>query len=118
MCRPPRPDCRQFRIGNVFCSRLRDGHRRAADMLEARPALRAITMILYCTTSGPVVSHDAKTYRLAAISWEELVVRDDLQSFLLRSIDSSSIAAKPNPDEASLLPPIGDRQEVWAAGVT
>src|SRR5438045_3331766 len=87
-------------------------------MLAPRPALRAHAMILYRTTSRPVASHDAKTYQLVEMSWDALVVRDDLPNFLLRSIASLSIRATAMPDEATLLPPIGAGQEVWAAGVT
>lgn len=74
-------------------------------------------MILYRTAAGPVVEHEARLFPVGDISWEELVNRDDLFRFLSdfvgRARQTSTVhAASP------VLAPIGDRQELWAAGVT
>lgn len=75
-------------------------------------------MKLYNTKQGVTLEYQDRWYSAADFSFDELVARDDLGSFLeatapkLRVIDRS---ADPSPED--LLPPIGS-QEVWAAGVT
>ena len=75
-------------------------------------------MKLYNTKQGVMLEYQDRWYSAADFSFDELVARDDLGSFLeatapkLRVIDRS---ADTSPED--LLPPIGS-QEVWAAGVT
>jgi 2-dehydro-3-deoxy-D-arabinonate dehydratase len=72
---------------------------------------------IYCTKHGVVVENQDRWYS-SDLSFEELVVRDNLKAFLettlpkLRLIDRS-VDDRPQ----ALLAPIGS-QEVWAAGVT
>ena len=67
---------------------------------------------LYKTNSGSVLEDSGHWFALQ-LSWDDLVRRDDLESFLKSC--KRSPAPKPNPE--SFLAPIGS-QEVWAAGVT
>jgi len=74
-------------------------------------------MILYRTILGAIVEHEGRHYSIVDAGWEDLVNRDDLFSFLNSSI------GRLQPLASSQLPrnfraPIGDRQELWAAGVT
>ena len=69
-------------------------------------------MKLYKTKSVALVEHD-DGWSSVDDDWDDLITRDDLESFLQNSI-SKSVAA---PSSDSLLAPIGS-QEVWAAGVT
>jgi 2-dehydro-3-deoxy-D-arabinonate dehydratase len=70
-------------------------------------------MKLFRTTTGPFVEKEGKYYPVNGSSWDELLRRDDLESYL------AAIDGKPVPAfaQADLLPPI-EHQEVWAAGVT
>lgn len=73
-------------------------------------------MKLYNTQQGCVIEQEARWYLFSDLSWDEVIVREDLASFL-----NTSLAKLPRFDPA-LLPgvaraPIG-AQEVWAAGVT
>jgi 2-dehydro-3-deoxy-D-arabinonate dehydratase len=69
-------------------------------------------MKLYKTKSVALLEHDDRWSSVEG-DWDDLITRDDLESFLQNSI-SKSVAA---PSSDSLLAPIGS-QEVWAAGVT
>jgi 2-dehydro-3-deoxy-D-arabinonate dehydratase len=73
-------------------------------------------MLLYRTSSGPVLHTNGQWYALNA-TWDALVNADDLPA-MLRSHAASS---QPDPTlaaaAASSLAPIGS-QELWAAGVT
>ena len=75
-------------------------------------------MKLYNTKQGCVFEHHDRWCSAENLSWDDLVAREDLGSFLhdfvatLPPIDSSDLSL----DEI-LLAPIGS-QEVWAAGVT
>lgn len=71
-------------------------------------------MKLFRTTTGSFVEKEGKFYPLNGSNWDELISRDDLESFLASAADGRPVAAPPARD---LLPPI-DHQEVWAAGVT
>ena len=75
-------------------------------------------MILFNTTAGPVVQHESAHFALPGVTWEQLVNTDDLAGELASRIDAGSARQVPAPADAALLPPIGDRQELWAAGVT
>jgi 2-dehydro-3-deoxy-D-arabinonate dehydratase len=76
------------------------------------------TLKLYNTKSGIAIEHHDRSYLAKDFSCDELVVRDDLESFL-----EALVAKLPTVDrialklEENLLAPIGS-QEVWAAGVT
>ena len=74
-------------------------------------------MLLYRTTAGPFVEHEHKLFSLAEHAWESLVNRDDLFSFLTFTIAHSPPLAASHKLTGTLAP-IGDRQELWAAGVT
>jgi 2-dehydro-3-deoxy-D-arabinonate dehydratase len=73
---------------------------------------------LYNTKSGIAIEHQDSWYLAEDFSCDELVVRDDLESFL-----EALVAKLPTADrialklEENLLAPIGS-QEIWAAGVT
>lgn len=70
---------------------------------------------LFRTTAGPVVERDNTFYSIQAESWDSLIIRDDIRSYLNDQL--ARAARRESPAEADLLPPIGS-QEVWAAGVT
>jgi 2-dehydro-3-deoxy-D-arabinonate dehydratase len=72
-------------------------------------------MKLFRTTTGSIVEKDRKYYHVNGASWDELLSRDNLESFLADAIAGAAPNAAFSADD--LLPPI-DRQEVWAAGVT
>ena len=77
----------------------------------------ATTMLLYRTSRGPVLHSDGH-WRLVDREWDDLVCDDALHDVLA----AAARALKSDPALASLaaapLPPIGPRQELWAAGVT
>src|SRR5690606_16378953 len=79
---------------------------------------REAWMILYRTAAGPVL---AKGDRLLAIArdWHELVNDDALHDSLLRHCRETRDHDPALADHVRRpLPPIGERQELWAAGVT
>ena len=64
-----------------------------------------------------MIEHEEGFYA-SADTWDELVTRDDLQSYSEKSINKLDKSAKnPLDDRDALLAPISS-QEVWAAGVT
>lgn len=74
-------------------------------------------MLLYRTQSGPVLQAGDQWFRLDR-DWEELVNDDSLAAYIASQVrelkaDTALAAAAERP-----LAPLGDRQEVWAAGVT
>jgi len=71
-------------------------------------------MKLFRTTTGSVVEKEGKYYHVNGASWDELLSRDDLESYLAGACDGAPNAGFAARD---LLPPI-EHQEVWAAGVT
>ncbi len=71
-------------------------------------------MKLYRTRTAIVAEHSGSLYEIQAMSWDEVVAREDLIGELLDRIKQSSPTNDPPQD---FLPPIGS-QEVWAAGVT
>src|SRR5215467_11748228 len=75
-------------------------------------------MKLYRTMLGPVVFQGPEAYILKDQSWDELVIRDDLGLYLREIIPTMEPRVGLTLENAPLLAPIGDRQEVWAAGVT
>ena len=72
-------------------------------------------MRLYRCLERIVAEQEGEFFAVAATSWDELVAREDLSSYLLQLISRGKSCAPPAAQE--LLPPIGS-QEVWAAGVT
>ncbi|MBV9037328.1 MAG: fumarylacetoacetate hydrolase family protein [Acidobacteriaceae bacterium] len=72
-------------------------------------------MKLYRTFSGPVIEEEGRFYSMRnAGSWDHLITRDDLSTYLRNAI--SSLAPEENLD-GRVEAPI-ESQEVWAAGVT
>lgn len=74
-------------------------------------------MLLFRTAAGPVVARENRFFRLGR-AWDELVNDDSLHDRLAAHCRS----AAPDPSLAAALrrplAPIGERQELWAAGVT
>src|SRR6202046_5202313 len=76
-------------------------------------------MKLYRTASGYIVEQQDRFYAGTDTSWDQLVLREDLEAYLTKTLeqqkplDGGSFAGI----EKLLLPPIGS-QEVWASGVT
>jgi len=75
-------------------------------------------MHLYQRSSGILLVHQNHSYLIKGYSWDELVNRDDLFTFLLElSKNLSPQDTNINLKKETLPPPIG-QQEIWAAGVT
>lgn len=70
-------------------------------------------MILYRTSSGPVVEHNGQHFTVNPSDWDQLLNHDDLRAFLL----SQAVTANSTTAPTKLLAPIVG-QEVWASGVT
>lgn len=75
-----------------------------------------VALKLYNTSQGCFVEEDGSYYLAQNASWDEVVSRDDLETYL-RALTSKASPQRSLPDLNDLLPPIGS-QEVWAAGVT
>jgi 2-dehydro-3-deoxy-D-arabinonate dehydratase len=74
-------------------------------------------MKLYRTAAGYIVEHQDRFYAGANTSWDQLVAREDLESYLTKSLQNPMDAGSFADIEDLLLAPIGS-QEVWASGVT
>jgi 2-dehydro-3-deoxy-D-arabinonate dehydratase len=78
-------------------------------------------MKLYRTVSGYIVEHHNRFYERfyagADTSWDQLLTRDDLESYLKKFLQNPMEAASFADIEDLLQAPIGG-QEVWASGVT
>jgi 2-dehydro-3-deoxy-D-arabinonate dehydratase len=72
-------------------------------------------MKLYRTKSGIVAEQDGRFHAISPNSWDDLLVRDDLPTYLSQEVKKARPLTISSPEE--ILPPIGN-QEVWAAGVT
>jgi 2-dehydro-3-deoxy-D-arabinonate dehydratase len=70
---------------------------------------------LYRTEGGHFLEHEGALYRVPDPSWDSLVCRRELKSYLLSITDAGDAAA--DFKSGAILAPIGS-QEVWAAGVT
>jgi 2-dehydro-3-deoxy-D-arabinonate dehydratase len=74
-------------------------------------------MILYRTTAGPVLADGERLFAIRR-DWHDLVNDDALHDFLAacrrKAVPDTGLAAALRRP----LPPIGERQELWAAGVT
>jgi len=73
-------------------------------------------MRLYHALSGLFVQTARGWHQLAETSWDAVINRDDLESWLTAQLGAST-PTHAGPDLMRLHPPIG-AQEVWAAGVT
>jgi 2-dehydro-3-deoxy-D-arabinonate dehydratase len=73
-------------------------------------------MKLYRTVSGTIVEHGDKFFTGPDGSWDELILRDNLEAQLGNG-SLKPLATSFAEFEHQLLPPIGS-QEVWASGVT
>jgi len=74
-------------------------------------------MKLYRTTGGYIIEQQDRFYAGANTSWDQLVIREDLESHLTKSMQNPIAAASFADIEDLLVAPIGS-QEVWASGVT
>jgi len=74
-------------------------------------------MLLYNTDRGPVVAVGDDLFPVDG-DWESLVNDDRLPQTLSQQVAQSSPDASLADAIATPLAPLGDRQEVWAAGVT
>jgi len=72
---------------------------------------------LYRTEEGMLVEDGNSLFKIEAGSWDALITRDDLSSYLSGLIASARPLVNKNLPDFRLKPPIGS-QEVWAAGVT
>lgn len=73
-------------------------------------------MLVYHTSNGPVIEDAGKLFALDS-SWDELINRPQLTSFLETYVTTAHADTNLREALANPLPPLGT-QEVWAAGVT
>ena len=74
-------------------------------------------MKLYRAAGGYIVEHQNRFYGGADTPWDQLVIREDLETHLARNLPQPMEAASFADIEHLLVAPIGS-QEVWASGVT
>ncbi len=92
---------------------------RGSLLTDSRLNKGKLCMKLYRTASGYIVENNDRFYAGNEPSWDQIVTRDDLTSYLeqlipqLKPLEEKSFGEI----EASLLAPVGS-QEVWASGVT
>ncbi len=72
-------------------------------------------MKLYRTRTGNYVEQAGSYFLIPQLTWDEIIIHDDLEAFLQSIAEKTS--ASPAPAATDLLAPI-QSQEVWAAGVT
>jgi 2-dehydro-3-deoxy-D-arabinonate dehydratase len=73
---------------------------------------------IYKTKQGVMLEYQDRWYSAADFSFDDLVARNDLESFLEATAPKLRVVNSPSDTSLQeLLPPIGS-QEVWAAGVT
>jgi 2-dehydro-3-deoxy-D-arabinonate dehydratase len=72
-------------------------------------------MKLYKTKTGITIEKDNTYYHIPGIDWEAFVNDDNLFDNMGSKCIGASRSAEPPTD---ILAPIGDRQELWACGVT
>jgi 2-dehydro-3-deoxy-D-arabinonate dehydratase len=78
------------------------------------------SMKLYRTRHGALAEHGNQLFAINAVSWDDLIAREDVLDHLRHLIQSTKpldVSTRHDPVPEDLLPPIGS-QEVWAAGVT
>jgi 2-dehydro-3-deoxy-D-arabinonate dehydratase len=75
-------------------------------------------MKIFRIANAYIVEHEDHFYPGPDISsWDELLIRDDLEAYLAKNLSTQLPVTSFAQIENSLLPPIGT-QEVWASGVT
>src|ERR1700733_8335525 len=74
-------------------------------------------MKLYRAAGGYIVEHQNRFYGGADAPWDQLVIREDLETHLASNLPQPMEAASFADIEHLLVAPIGS-QEVWASGVT
>lgn len=75
-------------------------------------------MKLYKHRTGTILEYEQQRYILPVESWDQLVNDDELWSTLHQYLESGQAKPVDSFDETGILAPIGDRQELWACGVT
>ena len=80
--------------------------------------MRERELKLYNTKQGCVLESEDCWYLISGAKWAELVVREDLHDFLRASIPKLPKLNREARFADAVLAPIGEHQEVWAAGVT
>ena len=73
---------------------------------------------LYKTKQGCLLEDRDCQFLVSGSKWDELVVRDDLHKFLQASVPTLPKLNLESRFVDAVLAPIGEHQEVWAAGVT
>jgi 2-dehydro-3-deoxy-D-arabinonate dehydratase len=76
-----------------------------------------IRMKLYRTAGGYIVENQDRFYAGADESWDQLIIREDLEAHLSTLQQQKPMAGSFADIEKNILAPIGS-QEVWASGVT
>ena len=71
-------------------------------------------MKIYKVNNGAVI-FDGNTYKLIHLDWDVLLIQDDLHSYLNDLINTGQPTQL---HDHKILKPIGDKQELWACGVT
>ncbi|MCA9240037.1 MAG: 2-hydroxyhepta-2,4-diene-1,7-dioate isomerase, partial [Planctomycetales bacterium] len=74
-------------------------------------------MLLFNTTAGPLLNHGGAHYAIDR-DWGELVNDPQLAASLRGLAESATQLGSAEELVAAPLAPIGEKQEVWAAGVT
>ena len=78
-------------------------------------------MRLSRSDQGVYVERDDECIVLRDVDWQPLICRDDLHGYLVQrmaSRDREVVSVKSDIGHGTMLPVIGDKQELWAAGVT
>lgn len=71
-------------------------------------------MKIYRVIEGAIV-YDGNTHLFVKLDWDHLLIQDDLRTYLA---DFLSDGQPTNIHDNKILKPIGDKQELWACGVT
>jgi 2-dehydro-3-deoxy-D-arabinonate dehydratase len=74
-------------------------------------------LMLYRTTHGPVIDHNGKQVLLETATWDDLMLIEQLEEWLLSAMSTERPLGKPLNIEHEALAPLVS-QEIWAAGVT
>jgi 2-dehydro-3-deoxy-D-arabinonate dehydratase len=73
-------------------------------------------MKLYRTTEGIIIEKDGSFFQVIDEDWQTFINYDNLATEVERLVAVLEKTKEFNPD--TILPPIGDQQELWACGVT
>jgi 2-dehydro-3-deoxy-D-arabinonate dehydratase len=71
-------------------------------------------MKIYRVSEGAIV-YDGSTYRFINLDWEEMLTQEDLLLYVENRLTNAEIVHLGN---YQILKPIGEKQELWACGVT